>query len=108
MQAGVALNPATPLSAVEEVLDDIDMVLLMTVNPGFGGQQFIPQSYDKIRRLRAMIDSRGLQTLIQVDGGVTLDNAAELYAAGVDVLVAGNTVFSSENPADTIFKLLNA
>ncbi len=106
MRAGVALNPATPLSAVEEVLDDLDMVLLMTVNPGFGAQKFILHSFDKIRRLRAMIDRRGLQTLIQVDGGVTLDNAAELYAAGVDVLVAGNTVFASENPAETIHKLL--
>ncbi len=106
MQAGVALNPATPLSAVEEVLDDIDMVLLMTVNPGFGAQTFIPNSFSKIERLRRMIENRGLDTLIQVDGGVTLDNAAELYASGVNVLVAGNTVFASENPVETIHKLL--
>ncbi len=108
MQSDVALNPATPLSVVEEVLDDIDMVLLMTVNPGFGAQTFIPNSFSKIERLRRMIENRGLDTLIQVDGGVTLDNAAELYAAGVNVLVAGNTVFSSENPAGTIHKLLTA
>lgn len=108
MRAGVALNPATPLCAVEEVLADIDMVLVMTVNPGFGGQRFIPASYDKIRRLKAMIDSRGLATLIQVDGGVTLDNAAALYAAGVDVLVAGNTVFGSSDPEKTIHQLLVA
>lgn len=108
MRAGVALNPATPLCAVEEVLADIDMVLVMTVNPGFGGQRFIPASYDKIRRLKAMIDSRGLATLIQVDGGVTLDNAAALYAAGVDVLVAGNTVFGSPDPEKTIHQLLVA
>jgi ribulose-phosphate 3-epimerase len=106
MRAGVALNPATPLCAVEEVLGDIDMVLLMTVNPGFGGQQFIAHSYDKIKRLKAMIESKGSGTLIQVDGGVTLENAAALYAAGVDVLVAGNTVFSSEDPVETIHKLL--
>ena len=108
MQAGVALNPATPLSAVEEVLGDLDMVLVMTVNPGFGAQKFIPHSYDKIRRLKAMIKDRGLQTLIQVDGGVTLGNAAQLYAAGVDVLVAGSAVFASENPQETIHKLLTA
>jgi len=108
MRAGVALNPATPLCAVEEVLADADMVLLMTVNPGFGGQRFIEASYDKIRRLRAAIDSRGLRTLIQVDGGVTLDNAAALYEAGVDVLVAGNTVFASDDPEKTIHQLLAA
>ena len=108
MQAGVALNPHTPLSAVEEVLDDIDMVLVMTVNPGYGGQAFIPQSYRKIRRLRDMIEGRSLSTLIQVDGGVTEQNAGELYAAGVDVLVAGNTVFSSADPEGTISRLLRA
>lgn len=108
MQAGVALNPHTPLSAIEEVLDDIDMVLIMTVNPGYGGQKFIPQSFDKIKRLRDMIDSRSLQTLIQVDGGVTVENAGELYAAGVNVLVAGNTVFSNADPVATVHDLLAA
>ena len=108
MKAGVALNPHTPLSAIEEVLDDIDMVLIMTVNPGYGGQKFIPQSFQKIKRLRDMIDRRSLQTLIQVDGGVTLENAGELYASGVNVLVAGNTVFSSANPVATVHELLVA
>jgi len=108
MKAGVALNPHTPLAAVEEVLDDIDMVLIMTVNPGFGAQKFIPHSISKIRRMREMIDRRGLQTLIQVDGGVTLENAGELYEAGVNVLVAGNTVFSSANPVAAVHELLIA
>ncbi|MCD8185316.1 MAG: ribulose-phosphate 3-epimerase [Rikenellaceae bacterium] len=108
MRAGVALNPHTPLCAIEEVLEDTDMVLLMTVNPGYGGQQFIEHSYSKIERLRAMIDSRNLPTLIQMDGGVTLENAGALYASGVDVLVAGNTVFSSADPACTIRRLLTA
>ena len=108
MKAGVALNPHTPLSAIEEVLEDIDMVLVMTVNPGYGGQRFIPQSYSKIGRLRAMIDGRGLPTLIQVDGGVTVENAGELYGAGVNVLVAGNTVFSNADPEGTIHRLLTA
>ncbi|MDR0954013.1 MAG: ribulose-phosphate 3-epimerase [Rikenellaceae bacterium] len=108
MQAGVALNPHTPLSSIEEVLDDIDMVLIMTVNPGFGGQQFIPQSYSKIRRLRQMIDARGLSTLIQVDGGVSTANADELYRAGVNVLVAGSAIFSSADPQQTIHQLLTA
>ena len=108
MQAGVALNPHTPLSAIEEVLDDIDMVLIMTVNPGYGGQKFIPQSIGKIQRLRELITRRSLPTLIQVDGGVTVENAAELYAAGVNVLVAGNTVFSAADPEATIDQLLKA
>jgi ribulose-phosphate 3-epimerase len=107
MRAGVALNPATPLCAVEEVLEDADMVLVMTVNPGFGAQTFIPNSFSKIERLRRMIDARGLPTLIQVDGGVTLDNAAALYAAGVDVLVAGTAVFGAKDPAGEIEKMLN-
>ena len=108
MQAGVALNPHTPLCMVEEVLENIDMVLIMTVNPGFGGQQFIPHSYDKVRRLKAMIEKRGSSTLIEVDGGVTVENAASLYEAGVDVLVAGNTVCSSDDPERTIHRLLTA
>lgn len=108
MKAGVALNPHTPLCMIEEVLVDADMVLLMSVNPGFGGQKFILQTMDKVRRLRKMIDSQGLSTLIQIDGGVTLDNAASLYEAGVNVLVAGNTVFSSPEPEKTIHDLLEA
>lgn len=105
MKAGVALNPHTHVSVLENIIQDIDLVLIMSVNPGFGGQKFIPQALDKIRKLKGMINEAGSDTLIEVDGGVTLDNAGELVAAGVDVLVAGNTVFSSDDPADTIKKL---
>lgn len=106
MKAGVALNPSTPLSAIEEVLPMADMILLMSVNPGFGGQKFIETSVDKVKRLRAMIDQRALQTLIQIDGGVNTSNARMLFDAGCNVLVAGNAVFSSENPKQTIKELL--
>lgn len=106
MKAGVALNPSTPLSAVEEVLPLCDMVLLMSVNPGFGGQKFIETSVDKVRRLRHMIDSRGLATLIQIDGGVNTANARMLFDAGCNVLVAGNAVFGSTDPQQTIKELL--
>lgn len=106
MKAGVALNPSTPLSAVEEVLPLCDMVLLMSVNPGFGGQKFIETSVDKVRRLRQMIDSRGLKTLIQIDGGVNTANARMLFDAGCNVLVAGNAVFGSAAPQQTIKELL--
>lgn len=106
MKAGVALNPSTPLSAVEEVLPLCDMVLLMSVNPGFGGQKFIETSVDKVRRLRQMIDSRGLATLIQIDGGVNTANARMLFDAGCNVLVAGNAVFGSADPQQTIKELL--
>lgn len=106
MSSGVALNPSTPLSAIEEVIQEADMVLLMSVNPGFGGQKFIPTSINKVKRLRAMISERGLKTLIQIDGGVNLENAGELFQAGCNVLVAGNAVFASENPIETIEKLL--
>lgn len=105
MKAGVALNPHTPVSVLEDIIIDIDLVLIMSVNPGFGGQKFIHQALDKISKLKAMITNAGCDTLIEVDGGVTLDNAPDLVAAGVDVLVAGNTVFSSDNPAETIKKL---
>ena len=94
MQAGVALNPATPLCFVEEVLDSLDMVLVMTVNPGFGGQSFIPNSYAKIGRLADAICQRGCKALIQVDGGVTPDNTAELVEAGAAVLVSGSAFFA--------------
>lgn len=105
MRAGVALNPHTPVVNLKHVLSHIDMVLIMTVNPGFGGQSFIPESFDKIMELREMIDSGGSSVLIQVDGGVDTGNASRLVNSGVDVLVAGNSVFSSEDPADTIRKL---
>lgn len=105
MKAGVAVNPHTPVRLLEDILADIDLVCLMSVNPGFGGQKFIPYTLQKIRDLRRMIDDKGLNVLIEIDGGVTLDNAAEIIAAGADVLVAGNTVFGSSDPVDTIRKL---
>lgn len=105
MKAGVSLNPHTPVSLLENIITDIDLVLIMSVNPGFGGQKFIPQALDKVRSLKEMINKAGCNTLIEIDGGVTLDNAAEIIAAGADALVAGNTVFSSPDPAATIKKL---
>ncbi len=105
MKAGVSLNPHTPVHLLEDILYAADMVLIMSVNPGFGGQKFIEHSYEKIRRLSAMVKDQGLNTLIEVDGGVTVENAPKLVAAGVNVLVAGNTVFSSEDPEETIRKL---
>lgn len=106
MNAGVALNPHTPISSLMDVLEDVDLVCLMSVNPGFGGQKFIPNTIKKIKALKTEIESRGLNTLIEIDGGVTLDNAQSLFNAGADVLVAGNTVFSAENPKATISQLL--
>lgn len=106
IKAGVALNPATSLSSIEEVLPLCDMVLLMSVNPGFGGQKFIESAIDKVRRLRQMIDQRALSTLIQIDGGVNTSNARTLFDAGCNVLVAGNAVFGSKDPKQTIKELL--
>jgi ribulose-phosphate 3-epimerase len=105
MKAGVALNPHTPVSLLRNILPYIDMVLIMTVNPGFGGQSFIMESYAKIAELRNMIDTSGFNVLIEVDGGIDTTNAARLVGAGVNVLVAGNSVFSSPDPADTILRL---
>jgi ribulose-phosphate 3-epimerase len=105
MQAGVALNPHTPVEALKEVLHDIDLVLIMSVNPGFGGQKFIQHTLQKITTLRRMIDEKGLATKIEIDGGVTLQNAPAIMAAGAHVLVAGNTVFKSKDPKDTIAQL---
>ena len=105
MKAGVALNPHSPVILIEDILPYIDMVLLMTVNPGYGGQTFIPGSFNKIGELRSMIDEGGYEVLIEVDGGVDLHNAPMLVHAGVDVLVAGSTVFSSSDPAETIRRL---
>ena len=105
MQAGVAVNPHTPVEALKDILADIDLVCLMSVNPGFGGQKFIHHTLEKIKQLRKMIDEKGLQVLIEVDGGVTLENAPSIIAAGADVLVAGNTVFKSADPKATIAKL---
>lgn len=102
MKAGVALNPHTPVSLLKNVLPYIDMVLIMTVNPGFGGQTFIEESYNKIKELRGMIDAGGYQVLIEVDGGIDTNNSAKLFESGVNVLVAGNSVFRSKDPANTI------
>jgi ribulose-phosphate 3-epimerase len=107
MKAAVTLNPATPLVTIEDVLTDLDMVLLMSVNPGFGGQKFIPQRADKAKRLRQMIDSCGSKALIEVDGGVNLETGALLAKCGVDALVAGNAVFNAPNPAEMITNLKN-
>ena len=101
-KAGVVLNPATPVLMLEDIISDIDLVLLMSVNPGFGGQKFIENTYRKIAETKDLILSNNSTALIQVDGGVNLDNAAKLFEAGADVLVAGNAVFSSEDPAKTI------
>jgi ribulose-phosphate 3-epimerase len=101
----VVLNPATPLSAVEEILGDVDQVLLMSVNPGFGGQGFIPQTVDKVRRLRAMMDARGLHTDIEVDGGINAETARRVVDAGASVLVAGSYVFGAKDYAAAIRSL---
>lgn len=105
MRTGVALNPHTPVQVLANILQDIDLVCLMSVNPGFGGQQFIPHTLVKIRQLRQMIQERNLHTHIEIDGGVTLQNAKSILDAGADVLVAGNTVFRSEDPIGTIAAL---
>ena len=105
MKAGVTLNPSTPVEVLEDILVDVDMVLLMSVNPGFGGQQFIERTLDKVRRLKEMIRSRGLHTLIEVDGGVQQVTAPRLVDAGVDVLVSGSYVFKSSQPEQTIHEL---
>ena len=105
MQAGVAINPHTPVHLLQDVLADVDLVLIMSVNPGFGAQKFIPHSLKKIETLRRIVDDAKLNVKIEVDGGVTLQNAADLVAAGVDVLVAGNTVFKSSDPKATIAAL---
>ncbi len=105
MHAGVAINPHTPVDALQDIIGDIDLVCMMSVNPGFGGQAFIPHTIEKIKQLRRMIDERGLKTKIEIDGGVTLDNYKSIIEAGADVLVAGNTVFKSNDPAETIAAL---
>jgi ribulose-phosphate 3-epimerase len=105
MQAGVAVNPHTPIELLKDVIKEIDLVCLMSVNPGFGGQLFIPNTLQKIKQLRAMIDEQSLNVKIEIDGGVTEQNAQQIIDAGADVLVAGNTVFKSLNPIDTIAKL---
>jgi len=105
MKVGVTLNPHTDVKLLEDVISDVDMVLIMSVNPGFGGQRFIENSYRKIKTLNEMILRHNSTALIEVDGGVTLENAADLVACGVDVLVAGNTIFSHPNPPEAIRRL---
>ena len=102
VKAGVAINPHTNVALLEDVLPYIDMALIMSVNPGFGGQKFIPQSVEKVRKLRKMIDASGSKCLIEIDGGINRNNVEELSKAGVDIFVAGNAVFSSENPLQEI------
>lgn len=105
MKAGVALNPHTPISVLEDIIKDLDLVCIMSVNPGFGGQSFIENTYKKVKQLKQLITDTNANTLIEIDGGVTNKNAKELVEAGADVLVAGSFVFKSENPTETIADL---
>lgn len=105
MCAGLAINPHTPVDMVADILHEIDLLLVMSINPGFGGQKFLPLTYNKIRRAKELITLAGSNTLIEIDGGVTLENAGDILDAGADVLVAGNTVFAAADPTDMIRKL---
>ena len=107
MKAGVTLNPATPVSVLSDIISDLDMVLLMSVNPGFGGQKFIPNTLNKVRKLKEMIQEAGSDTLIEVDGGVNLETGKQLIEAGADVLVAGSAVFKAPDMIDMIHKMKN-
>lgn len=106
-KASVSLNPHTPVSVLEDIIEELDMVLLMSVNPGFGGQKFIERTYDKVRKLRKMIDERNPNCLIEIDGGVNYETGKKLYDAGANVLVAGSFVFNAEDPTRTIQGLKN-
>ena len=105
MKAGVALNPHTPVSVLEDIIQDVDVLLLMSVNPGFGGQSFIENTYKKVRQAKTLIEQAGASTLIEIDGGVSLKNAKALVEAGADALVAGSFVFNAANPTQTIADL---
>ncbi|PHR46783.1 MAG: ribulose-phosphate 3-epimerase [Fluviicola sp.] len=107
MKTGVAINPHTPVDLLQDVIKDIDVVLIMSVNPGFGGQKFIPSTVDKVRKLKNLIDNKGATTIIEVDGGVNSDNAKSLVDAGASALVAGSFVFKSDDPVQTIKELRN-
>jgi ribulose-phosphate 3-epimerase len=107
-QAGIAINPATPLAALEEALQFADFILLMSVNPGFGGQKFISSSVNKLRRLRSMIEERGLRTRIEIDGGVDRTNISEIASAGAEIIVAGSAVFGAPDPAQAVRELREA
>jgi len=102
MQAGIALNPHTPVELLTDIIEEADFVLIMSVNPGFGGQKFIPRSIEKVRRLKELIVSRGLQTKIEVDGGIDIESGRWMVEAGADILVAGNSIFKAENPIEKI------
>lgn len=108
MKAGIVLNPHTPITVLDDLLPELDLVLLMSVNPGFGGQKFILNTFQKITNLKKIITTRQLPTLIEVDGGVDLTNASDLFNSGTNILVAGNSVFSSSNPAAAIAKMKNS
>ncbi len=105
MKAGLSINPHTPVEMVADIIHEIDLLLVMSINPGFGGQKFLPLTYNKIRRAKEIITQAGAGTLIEIDGGVTLENAGDILDAGADVLVAGNTVFASSDPVETIKRL---
>jgi len=107
-KAGIAINPATPLPSIEEAISDADFVLVMSVNPGFGGQKFIPYCLDKIRRLKRIIEDRGLDVKIEVDGGIGKDNITEIVAAGAEIVVAGSAVYGSADPTSSVRELLDA
>jgi ribulose-phosphate 3-epimerase len=107
MKAGVALNPHTPIDVLKDLIFDIDVVCIMSVNPGFGGQKFIPHTYEKVKALKQLIVQQNASTLIEIDGGVTLENATALVASGADVLVAGTTVFKAADPIQMIASLRN-
>jgi len=106
MRAGVSLNPATPVDTIRHILPYVDLVLIMSVNPGFGGQKFIPYTFDKIMQVRHMISQMGLQTRVEVDGGISLENCREVYLAGADVLVSGNAVMATPDPAAIIQEMI--
>lgn len=108
MKAAVAINPATPIFLLQDIITDLDMVLVMSVNPGFGGQSFIPHTIEKIKELKTLINKTGSSAKIEVDGGISLQNTSEIINAGADVLVVGNAIFSSQNPKETIEKLKNS
>ena len=105
MRAGLALNPSTPVGVLHEVLDDVDLVLVMSVNPGFGGQVYLPQATDKIRRVRGLLDQHGARAALEVDGGITVDTIAEAWGAGADTFVAGTSVFGTGDPAQAVRNL---
>ena len=108
MKAGVALNPHTPVSVLEDVINDVDLVLIMSVNPGFGGQKFIENTYNKVSKLKQMINDAGANVIIEIDGGVGVQNASKLVEAGADAIVAGSAVFNAENPTEYIAELKKA